>query len=257
MGGELYQIASIVAAGKLAMQTGKPIVYTYAKYENSIRFVFLPRKAFFGTKKAAASNVSAWFAQLKSYGLQDIKMLCPTSVKGRRSLGFSNKSDGLILCFFKDGRVTFFTADWQFSTAKGQWDILYTEQDWENPPPGKPYFENNTRSFRKALSDIQDLANRIACESFVHFFNSAIRLLDGKDDYPDKIYGLELPQIPRQHLPIFTAAAIADVFGAMGSWNDEPPGMAQERGLFEEYEAFSDELLKNIRLAILYAVNEW
>ena len=43
----------------------------------------------------------------------------------------------------------------------------------------------------------------------------------------------------------------------MGSWNDSPPYMAQNKGLEEEYDILSDELLKNIRLAILYSINEW
>lgn len=30
-----------------------------------------------------------------------------------------------------------------------------------------------------------------------------------------------------------------------------------EKGLDEEYETLSAELLKNIRLAVLYAINEW
>jgi len=68
---------------------------------------------------------------------------------------------------------------------------------------------------------------------------------------------LELPQIPDPNLQIFEAASLADVFGAMGSWNDSPPYMAHEKGLDQEYETLSAELLKHIRLAILYAVNEW
>jgi len=33
--------------------------------------------------------------------------------------------------------------------------------------------------------------------------------------------------------------------------------MAHQKGLSDEYDALSDELLTQIRLAILYAVNEW
>lgn len=56
---------------------------------------------------------------------------------------------------------------------------------------------------------------------------------------------------------MFEAASIADVFGAMGSWNDSPPYMAHKKGLDKEYETLSADLLRNIRLAILYAINEW
>jgi len=53
----------------------------------------------------------------------------------------------------------------------------------------------------------------------------------------------------------FKAAITADVFGAMGSWNDSPPYMAHEKGLDKEYDLLSGELLKQIRLAILFAIN--
>lgn len=257
MNGEMYQIASIVSAGKRAIQTSEPIKYTSLKYENSIKFVFLPQKLFLRTKNYTAQNVAEWFEQLKKNGLQDIKLLCPYEVKDRQFLGFSNTTESLILCFFKKGKVTYFTADWQFDSIQKQWNILYSEHEWSDPPSEKPHFENNIDSFRKVLLDIQNLAFQIQCQNFAQIFSSAIKLLNGGNEYPDITYGLELPQIPNPNLQIFEAASLADVFGAMGSWNDSPPYMAHEKGLDKEYENLSAELLKNIRLAILYAINEW
>ena len=46
-------------------------------------------------------------------------------------------------------------------------------------------------------------------------------------------------------------------FGAMGSWNNSPPFYAAEKGLESEYQNLSSELLTQIRLALLYSVNEW
>ena len=48
-----------------------------------------------------------------------------------------------------------------------------------------------------------------------------------------------------------------DVFGGMGSWNDEPGWLAQDKGLGQVYDELSDQLLRNIRSAILFAINEW
>ncbi|MDE6733763.1 MAG: hypothetical protein K2J77_12930 [Oscillospiraceae bacterium] len=67
---------------------------------------------------------------------------------------------------------------------------------------------------------------------------------------------LAAPKIPERNLRLFYAADTADLFGAMGSWNDSPPFMAHEKGLDKEYDELSARLLKNIRLAVLYAVNE-
>lgn len=55
---------------------------------------------------------------------------------------------------------------------------------------------------------------------------------------------------------MFYAASKADVFGATGSWNDSPPWYTAEKGLDGKYNQLSDELLKQIRLAILYSINE-
>ncbi|RRD38069.1 hypothetical protein EII28_02735 [Fusobacterium nucleatum] len=43
----------------------------------------------------------------------------------------------------------------------------------------------------------------------------------------------------------------------MGSWNDSPPYYACEKGLENNYKNLSNELLTQIRLALLYSVNEW
>ncbi len=101
------------------------------------------------------------------------------------------------------------------------------------------------------------MAEKIECENFANIFTCAIAALDGCNEYPDEKFGLSLPPIPQQNLQMFEAASVSDVFGAMGSWNDSPAYMAHKKGLSEEYETLSSELLKNVRLAILYAINEW
>ena len=58
-------------------------------------------------------------------------------------------------------------------------------------------------------------------------------------------------------MPLFRAADMADVFGGMVPWNDDPGGMAFDQGMSADYEALSDELLRQFRLAVRYAVNEW
>lgn len=104
------------------------------------------------------------------------------------------------------------------------------------------------------LIEIANLAGRIDCSGFAKTFTRALNILDGEETLSSK---LPFPRIPEKYLPLFCAADTADVFGAMGSWNDSPPYMAHEKGLDKEYEELSARLLKNIRLAVFYAVNEW
>lgn len=263
MNGEMYQICTIVASAKKAIRDNTPIMYSSAQYVKSITFSFLERDS----KTETVSDVSSWLEYLRSAGVQDFKMLCPHAVQDRSVLGFSNTTQSSILCFFEDGRVTYFTPIWEyeaeikkklFSQAKtGGWHISYTEYEWQNPPSDRPHFENNAEDFRKVLADIRDFADKIECSNFAKVFGKTLDILNGAGEFPDEKYGLELPQMPEENLRLFEAASMADVFGAMGSWNDEPPYMAHEKGLDNEYETLSAELLKNIRLAILYAVNEW
>ena len=170
MNGQMFQIASIVATSKKALQLSEPIRFSQLEYENKIEFIFLPQKKFLRTEKYTASNVSLWFEQIKKSGIQDIKLLCPYSVKDRQFLGFSNTTESSILCFYKSGKVTYFTADWQFDSMQKKWNILYSEHEWTNPPSKKPYFENNINSFRDVLLSIKELAKKIECENFAKFY---------------------------------------------------------------------------------------
>ena len=58
MNGQMFQIASIVAASKKALQLSEPIRFSPLEYENKIEFVFLPQKKFFRTEKYPVSHFS-------------------------------------------------------------------------------------------------------------------------------------------------------------------------------------------------------
>ena len=69
--------------------------------------------------------------------------------------------------------------------------------------------------------------------------------------------GQTLFKIPKINARLFYSAKISNVFGGMSSWNDSPPYYAHEKGLESEYDSLTEELLTQIRLALLYSVNEW
>jgi hypothetical protein len=253
----MYQICCITAAAKKALKEKSALTYIPLKYENRIEFQFLPEKKLFRTKKYKAENVQAWYDYCLKKGLQDLKFLTPVAVKDRNILGYSNTTQSSLVCFYEGRKVTYFSAKWEFDSVQKMWNILYTEQEWKDAPSGKPHFENNTESFKSILSDIRELACKIDCNGFAVVFQKTIDILSGSSEYTDSTYNTPLPEIPKENLHIFEAASTADVFGAMGSWNDSPPYMAHEKGMDKEYEFLSIELLKQVRLAILYAINEW
>ncbi|QKF60418.1 hypothetical protein [Campylobacter curvus] len=252
MNGQMYQTCAIVTAAKIALKNGGEIDYAPLNYEDETKFLF--------QDGSVARSVSEWFERIRKLGLDDMKFLSPTSVPDRSLLGFSNTTASGIACFFADGAASYFTPHWEFtrqSSQDGKWLITYTENKWENPPEQKPKFDDNRVEFASILTRIKALAQEIECEHFADIFQKALNALNDDDTVAAEYIDKNILALPRPNLGLFLAADISDVFGAMGSWNDSPPYMAQQKGLGKEYDELSDELLRQNRLALLYAINEW
>lgn len=252
----MHQICCITAAAKNALKGNSAIVYAPLKYENKIEFACLSKVKML-IPKSPAQNVPEWFDYCLKSGLCDLKVIAPTTVKDTGALGFSNTTQSSIVCYYKNSRVTYFAAQWAFNSSKNKWDVLYTEREWKDAPIDKPQFENNADAFKTSLSNIKDLAHNIDCDEFAAIFQKALDILSGVCEPKDAEHYMPLPKLPPQNLRLFAAADIADVFGAMGSWNDGPPMAARKKGLEQEFADMSNELLKQIRLAIFFAINQW
>lgn len=256
MNGETYQICKLTAGVKKALVENEAFVYIPSKYENRIEFHFLKKKSFFGYEEEIALDPVSWFEKCKIHGLIDVKMMMPTKVKDRQLLGFSNTNRASILMFYKNEEVRYWIAQWEFDSKLKAWNIIYSEHEWKDAPKGRPTFEDNTNEFIDVLEKIADFAKTIEANGFEKIFRETLEVLKtGNCDITTEF--IEAVTIPDKHKPLFWAASKADVFGAMGSWNDSPPYMAHNKGLDEEYDTLSDELLTQIRLATLYAINEW
>ena len=259
MNGEMHQICMLVSQARNAMAGKNEFEYMADGYINSIMFSFIPQKTFFGEESRKAYSPREWYVECIRKGVSDMKFLAPLQVPDRSLLGFSNASRSCMVSFYKNGMVTSWMAGWEYDKTLKKWNVEYQEYQWDNPPAEKPRFQNNTAEFADILLRIGEFADRIGCGSFGKIFRNAREILDGGKEIPDR-YGngmpVLLPDIPEAERRLFYAASMADVFGAMGSWNDDPPGCAHMKGLDREYETLSDELLKQIRLAALYSVNE-
>lgn len=243
----------LTAAVKSALFGYSGFEFEPIQYENRIEFLFLPNISQCGITERTAENPDKWYEYLTKKGLRDIKLLTATDNKDIRMLGFANSLRGGIVCWFKNGEVTEFYPGWAFDKENRVWNVHYTEE-LKLVPFEPPHFEDNSDDFREVLIEIAELAERIECKAFADIFDRARDILDGGELPENK---LPMPKIPEKYLPMFYAADRADVFGAMGSWNDSPPYMAHEKGLDKEYDELSASLLKNIRLAVLYSINEW
>lgn len=254
MNGETYQIARIVSAAKKAMYENTELHFTPGPYEKSITFHFLPQKRLFIKQERVALSPDEWFAACKKDGLRDLFVLIRTDSSNPRLLGFINTKPINMTVVYKNGDVHYWTPKWVFDGDHKQWNVDYTEHIWDNPPHGLPTFIDNTNDFRNILTEIKQFADLIGEGYFVTVFEKARNVLDGKEPAAD---APGFPELPAANRALFRAAMIADVFGAMGSWNDSPPCVANEKGLDDEYERLSAELLKQIRLATMFAVNQW
>ena len=196
-----------------------------------------------------------WIKQCLKLGLKDAGLSILTFAKDRALLGFSGMNVNGIVCRFEDFDGVF-TPDWKYDRDKKAWRVKYVERLWRGMPRDALNARDNSAEFGNVLVQIRDFASKIGCENFAQTFDNALKTLRGEVAVGE-YYAVSFAALPQPSLRAFAAAGIADVFGAMGSWDDEPPSMAQEMGLGGEYDRLSDELLAQKNLAILFAINGW
>ena len=257
MNKEIIQICNIAIAVKFALKTKTKIEYFPFEYEKNIEFLFSNNKLNFLEKNYKARNIEEWFDYCLNLGLEDIKILLPVSSKNLNVPNDLNTNNIKFICYFKNNLILYFTPKWK-ETSRG-WNVIYTAKKYENFINGKLKFYDNAEDFKNVLSKIATLADKINFPNFGNIFRKAFSILNGEsfENIRNTFYGETLFKIPKINARLFYSAKISNVFGGMGSWNDSPPYYAHKKGLEIEYDNLSEELLTQIRLALLYSVNEW
>lgn len=251
MNGEIEQMSSIVCCARKALYDNNDIEFTPSKFVLSIKFVF--SSPFPIWRATETDSVQKWYNICQKRGLCDIKFIIPTATNHRHLLGFANTSQGVIVCFWKNGKVSYFVPVWDFAHKRNGWDIIYREQHGIKMPKEELTYTNKTEEFKSALLDIGTFAEKIGFPYFADVFHMAY---DGMCDFA-KIEEHNVPEhIPNEFKGIYYAVETADVFGAMGSWNDSPPCYADKMGLGKQYNQLSDRLLKQLRYHLMYVTNE-
>lgn len=252
MNGEVSQICRIVAAARTALKNGTDYEFTPLKYEGSITFNFCDRKKE-GGPLFRAKDPADWFAHLKKESVENIFMIMGMKV-ARQQLGYVNHAATTIFVRYADNTVTRFVPHWTFSNETSLWTTVYTETVAEGAPENDPDFRNETSLMIATLTDIGKLAEELGEEKFARTFKKAAGILSG-DDIPAFKAGAVPPQIPEDMMKFYVASDMADVFGAMGSWNDTGAAAAQSHDRSRDYVTLSDRLVCGIRLMTMYAVN--
>ena len=247
MNGEVFNSCIIVASIKQALKSNLELNYKSEKYIKSLVFDFI-----LGDEPA---SINEWFKHALKLGLSDVRYATNLTVSSEeRSLqGFSNVSYKSILCIYKD-KMSYLVPHWSFEEDKKGWDIVYKEFSL-NGMPEIQKFSDNTLEFKDILTRISKFADEIECENFGDCFREGLKALNEPEKIEQNI--LNAPLMPKLNLALFNAASAADVFGGMGSWNDDAAGWAQHKKRAKEYDELSGELFTQMHKATLFAINEW
>lgn len=255
MNGEVFNACIIVASIKQALRSNLELDYKYEKYIKSLVFDYILEGE---QEKREQASINEWFKHAKKLGLSDVRYTTNLTVSSEeRSLqGFSNVSHKSILCIYKDN-MSYLVPHWSFKEDKkgwDVWDIVYKEFSLDSMPEIQK-FSDNTLEFKDILTMTSKFADEIECENFGDCFRKGLKALNEPEKIEQNI--LNAPLMPKLNLALFTAASAADVFGGMGSWNDDAAGWAQHKKRGKEYDELSSELFTQMRKATLFAINEW
>jgi len=255
MNGEVFNSCIIVASIKQALKSNLELNYKSEKFIKSLVFDYVLGDE---PEKREQASINEWFKHALKLGLSDVRYATNLTVSSEeRSLqGFSNVSHKSILCIYKD-KMSYLVPHWSFKEDKKGWDvweIVYKEFSLDGMPEIQK-FSDNTLEFKDILIRISKFADEIECENFGDCFKKGLKALNEPEKIEQNI--LNAPLMPKLNLALFDAASAADVFGGMGSWNDDAAGWAQHKRRGKEYDELSSELFTQMRKATLFAINEW
>ena len=252
MNGEVFNACIIVASIKQALKSNLELNYKGEKYIKSLVFDYVLGDE---PEKREQASINEWFKHALKLGLSDVRYATNLTVSSEeRSLqGFSNVSYKSFLCIYKD-KMSYFVPHWSFEEDKKGWDIVYKEFSL-NGMPEIQKFSDNTLEFKDLLTKIAKFADEIECDNFGDCFREGLKALNEPEKIEQNI--LNAPLMPKLNLALFNAASAADVFGGMGSWNDDAAGWAKRKKRDKEYDELSGELFTQMHKATLFAINEW
>ncbi|MBQ7319658.1 MAG: hypothetical protein IJW97_05760 [Clostridia bacterium] len=253
MNGEMHHICRLLLQAKRAMRDGTPMEFDVQPYELTLGFCSVP--SFFLLPPHIAKTAQKWYAHCRHRGLRDIKCYFPTRLQDHHLLAFSGVGRGSLICYYQSGEVSRFTPEWKFDQSRQGWHIRYCE--YSVSQSDLPLLElpekDPTEAFVQVLNDIRDFATEIFLPHFADYFGEALSCFE--DPSNNEAESL-LPLVSEKYRGMFAAASLAtNVFGGMGSWNDDGDGAARQAHLSEQYRKLSEELLLQHRRALMYAVN--
>ena len=254
MNGEMYQLARFTSYVNNTVESGTLLPFKNGQYESDTVYVCANKKSFSDAENETITGTTEWVKSLLQRKVRRAVFYVNIS-DDPRNAGFANAGHRGLVTVFEDGQQSIWIPEWAFDRARTMWNVTYREKllgDIGEPP----VYPDNTEDFKDVLQAIAVFAKEIGCKNWASVFMGAREFLTGIEDF--KIPGWlmeDFPNFDELSARIFLAASKADVFGGMGSWNDDPSGMADEKRRSDEYRQLSDALFNQTRKAVLFAVN--
>ena len=245
MNGEIHDLCVLALSARKVLSEQTPFTMERSPYIAERRFVFCDGFGY-------AESPEEWYRISQKRGMNTIHLYLPVSVKDRSLLGFINTSSGFLAIVQDGGTVLRMDPEWTYLKHKNAWRVVYRESEMNHSLEQLPVWTDHTEELKTVLTQIRELALAIREPFFANCFQDAKDLLEGTVPAGKKS---SFHDLPAPYGNILNAVSRADVFGAMGSWNDSPPYEARSIGRKQDYDRLSDELLKQIRINLLYAVN--
>ncbi|WP_052714228.1 hypothetical protein [Paenibacillus dauci] len=253
MNGEIHQLLLITSLGNGYLIHSEDASSKELEHTNSIHVTF--------TDGVQSWNWASWLYYLRSAGCQRLMMVSDSQPEDNwQTSGFAGGGAraGIIALGALHNRI--WIPQWESGQFRSEvrWNITYTEQEQELGQPSERVFlplDEVRIQFRSALEQIARLAEEIE-QSFwkKNFFDPAIAILDGTADMPRLVF--KLPDVySEEAVRLLNAVYKTWVFGAMGSWNDDPPASAHAHGRYEEYNQYSARLYAALVQTAQAAVN--
>lgn len=197
---------------------------TGSSFLQKARKFFTEQVAQEGREDEPASTQWRCIARCLEFGLKEAGLSLPIRVKDRSLLEFSGANANGIVCHF-EGFDSIFVPKWKYDCDKNGWCVKYVERLWHGMPQDGLSARDNAAEFAGCFNANRVFCEQDGCENFAQTFDNALKTLRGEVPVGE-YYAVSFAALPQPSLRAFAAAGIADVFGAMGSWNDEPPYIA-------------------------------
>jgi hypothetical protein len=257
----LNHACTIAAAARSGMKNGVTIRLMSVKLINKEEFLFLPKRTLFGTRCHKSDTPDKWFRY--SYNkrrLCNIKLLIPDGIYSEND---ENSMKYPLVCFHENKSVTEFVPDWKYDSETAKWSVTYIERKCGSPEPAKARYSDNSDELRAALDKMSEIADKLGFDNYRAEFQNGIfaldeRFVDWDDDVREGSGHIPLirrPVLSKRFAALF-AAASRTPHVKLGDWYGEMSEKAQSIGMADSLEEASEELTKQQRLAMLFAVNE-